>query len=362
MNEVKITKMPESIIKIDSIISSEEFSSFELKAIDILGKDKEYSGFRKGMAPAEIVKKNIPEMVLLEEMAALAIGEQFSSIVKEKKIEPIGRPHITINKIAKGNPLEYSILVSVIPEISKKDYKKIAKESLKSQKDEELKVEDKEIEDTMRTIQKMRIHEQIHSKEAHSHQDSAVVKEDTTSEHNHPELKDENLPPLDDAFANSLGDFKTLDDLRLKLRENILEEKKLKQKSDRRTKMAEALIKETEVELPKVLINAEQEQLFQTAKQNVLDAGLKFEDYIKQIGKTEEEFRLDFEKDAQKRVKLALVVRDIAKENNLFPTKEQVENEVEIIMSQYEGADRSRVEAYIEDILTKEAVMKYLEE
>jgi FKBP-type peptidyl-prolyl cis-trans isomerase (trigger factor) len=351
MENIKITKMPESITKIDAIIPAEKFESFEAKALEVLGKDREFTGFRKGQAPAEIIKKNIPEMVLLEEMAAFAIGEQFAEIVKENKIETLGRPHITISKIAKGNPLEYNILIATLPELDKKDYKKIAKEVIKEEKDESLDVTDKEIEDTMRTIQKMRIHDALHA-----HGDNSV------HTHDHPELKEENLPALDDSFAQSLGNFKDISELKTKLKENILEEKKLKQKSDKRTRIADALIKETKVELPKILVNAEQEQLFQVAKQNIADAGLKFEDYVKQIGKTEEEMRADFAKDAEKRVTLALVVRDIAKENKLFPETEEINKEVELIMSQYQGADRSRAEAYIEDVLTKEAVMKFLEE
>lgn len=343
--------MPESILKIDATISAEKFASFEEGALKAIGKDKEFQGFRKGTAPAEMIKKNTPEMVLLEEMAGLAISEQFGEVIKENKIEAIGRPHITIQKIAKGNDLEYNILIAVIPEIGKKDYKKIAKDILKEEKDEALTVEDKEVEDTMRTIQKMRIHDELHAKGDNS-----------VHTHDHEELKDENLPPLDDTFAQSMGNFKNIEELKVKLRENILEEKKLRQKSDKRTKIAEALIKETEVELPKILVNAEQEQLFQTAKSNVADAGLNFEDYIKQIGKTEEEMRADFLKDAEKRVKLALVVRNIARENNLFPEKAQIDREVELIVSQYQGADRNRAEAYIEDILTKDAVMKFLEE
>ena len=239
----------------------------------------------------------------------------------------------------------------LLPELDKKDYKKIAKEVIKEVKDESLDVTDKEIEDTMRTIQKMRIHDALHA-----HGDNSV------HTHDHPELKEENLPALDDAFAQSLGNFKDISELKTKLKENILEEKKLKQKSDKRTRIADALIKETKVELPKILVNAEQEQLFQVAKQNIADAGLKFEDYVKQIGKTEEEMRADFAKDAEKRVTLALVVRDIAKENKLFPETEEINKEVELIMSQYQGADRNRAEAYIEDVLTKEAVMKFLEE
>lgn len=343
--------MPESITKIDAIIPAEKFESFEAKAVEILGKDREFTGFRKGQAPAEIIKKNTPEMVLLEEMAALAIGEQFAEIVKEKKIETLGRPHITISKIAKGNPLEYNILIATLPELPKKDYKKIAKEVIKEEKEENLDVTEKEIEDTMRTIQKMRIHDELHA-----HGDNSV------HIHDHPELKEENLPALDDAFAQSLGNFKDISELKAKLKENILEEKKLKQKSDKRTRIADALIKETKIELPKILVNAEQEQLFQVAKQNIADAGLKFEDYVKQIGKTEDEMRADFAKDAEKRVTLALVVRDIAKENKLFPEADEINKEVELIMAQYQGADRSRAEAYIEDVLTKEAVMKFLEE
>lgn len=349
--DIKITKMPESITKIDAVVPKDKFESYEAKAVEAIGKDKEFTGFRKGTAPAEMVKKSVPEMVLLEEMAALAIGEQFAEIVKDKKLEVIGRPHITISKIAKGNDLEYNILVATIPELPKNDYKKIAKDVLKEEKDETLSVEDKELEDTMRTIQKMRIHDELHAKGDNS-----------VHTHDHPELKEENLPPLDDAFAEALGNFKNLEELKVKLRENILEEKKLKQKSDRRTKIADALVKGTKVELPKILVNAEQEQLFQIAKQNIADAGLKFEDYVKQIGKTEEEMRADFLKDAEKRVTLALVVRDIAKENSLFPEAEDINKEVELIMAQYQGADRGRAEAYIEDVLTKEAVMKFLEE
>jgi len=101
----KITNLPKCMVQIEGEIETDIFASHETEAIKRLSKDLEIPGFRKGEAPEGVAKKNIPDAKILEEMATLAIGVEYPKILESEKIDAIGRPEITLTKLARGNPL-----------------------------------------------------------------------------------------------------------------------------------------------------------------------------------------------------------------------------------------------------------------
>src|ERR1035437_3953975 len=100
--ELKIKDIGKSEVEITGVIPVAEFSKYEDKAISIIGDRLELPGFRKGKAPASVVRENATEMMILEEMAEQALYEAYPRIIEEHKIDAIGRPQIAITKIAKG--------------------------------------------------------------------------------------------------------------------------------------------------------------------------------------------------------------------------------------------------------------------
>jgi trigger factor len=90
-------------------------------------------------------------------------------------------------------------------------------------------------------------------------------------------------------------------------------------------------------------------------------AGLDFNEYYKQMKKTEEEVRNDLKPDAEKRARMELVLFEIAKLEKLTPSEEEVMKEAEALLARYPGADKLRAFAYVEQVLTNERVFEFLE-
>jgi hypothetical protein len=97
------------------------------------------------------------------------------------------------------------------------------------------------------------------------------------------------------------------------------------------------------------------------APANISGMGLSYDDYMKHLGKSEAEMREEFRSDAEKRVKMELLIAEIAKAEKLEPNAEETEKQVEEIMRGYPGADKERAKAYVEQIQINEQVFKLLE-
>lgn len=340
-----IKKLERSQVEITGEIAAADFASYEKKAIKHLGEHVEIDGFRKGHVPENVLLTKIPEITILEEMAEMALAEAYPEIVEEHKIDPIGRPEISITKIAKGNPLGFKIITGVIPEVTLPDYKKIAH---KAEKLGEVKVEDEEMEKTMLEIRKMRA-----QKEAPAENDgeTAEGKEKTEAE----------LPALDDAFVQTLGSFNTVEDFKMKLRENIKLEKENQAREKRRIKIVEDIIGESKIDMPKVLIDSELDKMLYRLKTDVENIGFGFEEYLKQVKKTEEEIRKEWEPEAEKRSKLELIIQKISELENIKPDEKDVEHELTHLLEHYKDADKTRARIYVESTLITENVFKFLE-
>src|SRR3989338_4589232 len=279
---VKVNKLPKSEVEIEGELPVEIFESYFAPALKKLGGDLEVPGFRKGKAPENILLANLGEMKILEEMAALAFGEHYPKILEENKIEAIGRPEISITKLARKNPLGFKIKTAVLPEVKLPDYKKIAKKA----------------------------------------------KEES------PE-KDKGVSASDE-------------------KENQIREKT-------RLKIIEAIIKETEIDLPEILAEIELDKMMHRMESDIAQIGLKFEDYLKHLNKTADDLKKEIRPDAEKKAKLGLILNEIAKAEKFAADKEQVDREVAHILEHYKDADPERARIHAENVLSNEKVFVFLE-
>lgn len=159
MNKITINKLPKSKIEALVEIPYEEFSKFVDRAVVDLGKEIEIEGFRKGMAPKELVIRKAGDAKIMERAAKAAIEENYPKAVTENKLEPLGYPEIEILKLAKDNPFEFKFSVAVFPEVVLGDYKEAAKQFTF-----------KEPEVTEEDIKRLKMEKERHEKE-HLHED-----------------------------------------------------------------------------------------------------------------------------------------------------------------------------------------------
>lgn len=284
-------------------------------------------------------------------MAEHALSHYYPEILKDQKIDAIGRPEIGITKIAKDNPLGFTIKTAVMPEIELADYKKIAKTET-SKKSDSLEVSDKEIDDVIQEIRTNR------AKNSHVHSENCDHSKDAPEE---SKDKEPELPELNDEFAKSLGQFESLTDLKQKIKENLTNEKTYRAKEKKRLEIMEAIIAGTKLDLPKALIEGELNKLAHEMRSQLENMGLKYEDYLSHLKKSEEDLRKEWEPEAIKRGKFGLILDEIAKKEKITADEKELEKEVAHILEQYKDADPARARAYAENILTNEAVFKFLE-
>lgn len=371
MKNLNIEKKEGSRVCITAELPWEDFVVYRPTALKNIGEVLSVDGFRKGHIPDDIIVKQAGESAILEEMANLAFQKLYPQIIRDNKIDAIGRPEIQITKLASGNPLGFSITTSVMPEIVLPDYKKIASQT--NSKKEEVKVSDEDIEKTIEEIRTMRAKQDLFKKMQNGDADHV---HDDSCNHDHEEIpnnKDESvedvqkrideklvLPEFNDEFVKTLGDFANVEDFKTKLRENILNDKKQKSEDKTRIDSIEAIIAETKLDLPDIIVDVELDQMISRMTADVSQMGMKFEDYLIKVGKTEEDIRKEFRPDAEKRAKIQIIVADIAKKENIIPDAEKVAQELEIIKQHYPEVDEKSARGYVETILTNDAVFAML--
>jgi trigger factor len=207
---MKIEKkdLPKGLVEFSVVVDAAELESFHDKAFAEVQKSVEVDGFRKGNAPEALVVKKYGEMVILEEMANFALRAAYVKAVEEHKVNPVGEPQVTITKIAKGNPLELTITVPIMPEIALPAYKKIAKDAITD--GEVVSVTEKDISDVLeelrkgRSIQNNHAHDHEHGEDC-DHVEEAKSDEDVESQQASTQTGNAEavLPELNDEFAQS---------------------------------------------------------------------------------------------------------------------------------------------------------------
>ncbi len=347
IHNLEITKKEGSIVEIKGEVESSDFELSREGAIAKLSEHIELDGFRKGKAPKDMVVKKLGDHIILEEMAQITLGKVYPQIITEQKIDAIGYPQIQITKLANGNPLGFTIQTAVIPEIKLPDYKTLSKKILETE--EKAEVKDEEYEGFIKQIKRAKAHDDFHKANP------------DVKGHDHAEIKDEDLPELDLEYLKTLGNFSDMQDFETKVRADILKDKEFRAKEKNRLALIESIEKETTIEVPEILIQSEIEKIIARMKSDVEHMGLKYEDYLTSLGKSEQDMRKDFRADAEKRAKIQMIVGEIAVKEGLKPNEEKIREETKKVMDAYKDADERNVRMYIESVLVNEEVFQFLE-
>jgi len=386
-----LNKLPESQVEMDVELSSEEFSGFYNKAVLLLSNSLKIDGFREGKIPKEMAEKRLGDEKILTQAAEMAVQDGYEKIVADNKIEPVSRPEIAIKKLAKSNPFVFSVKVAVMPDVALPDYKKIAA----GVKRKDVKVSDKEIEESLKWLQKSRAKFTAKNGPAekgdfieieywlsglkdfpgsNNQKDSFMLGEGglfpglednligmTTGgekdkiklsiPENHPlskfgkevearvrviSVQKADFPEINDQFALSLGNFKDLVSLKKELENGILAEKKQEETIRVRSEILEKITEASACEIPAPLIDGQQKKMLENMKEDIQNSlKMSYEDYLKNAGKTEKEILTAILPRAEKSVKNSLVSREIGKKENIAVSEKEIEEEVNRALKQY---------------------------
>jgi len=393
------------------------------RAAEALSHKLDIKGFRKGKVPQDILEKQVGKARLFEEAGYIAIEKTYKAIFKEHDLNPVGSPKVEIKKCAPGNPLLFSITIALVPEVVLPDYHALAKKALADKKTPELKPE--EVQETLAHIQKSRRKEVLVLRPAKkgdlAELDFTVriagVKLDGGDSRNHPMILGESkfipgfeehiegmqakeekifslkvpedyyqeqlrgklldftvtlnavyeltLPPLDDAFAKSLGAFETFEALGKDIAENIRKEKEAKEKERIRKLFAEEAAGKATIDLPDMLVDQETNKMISELEASVAREEVDFASYLSGIKKTRDDLKKEFRAGAEVRVRVALILAEIARKENIELDEKEVEAQTEQVLARYDEArkadvDKRLLKQYVSSIMKNEKVFTLL--
>jgi FKBP-type peptidyl-prolyl cis-trans isomerase (trigger factor) len=335
------------IVELTATIPHSVLEKARVKALKSLQESVNIPGFRAGHIPEKVLIERVGEMAVQEEALNEVLPEVITELFIEHKVNGIGRPEISVTKLAVGSDAEIKVKTAVYPEItSLPNYTKIAKEVYSAT--EEVTVTDEDLEkliNDLRTMKARHDHQKMHE-EGKPHDHEAAEKE---------------LPEFNDAFVQAIGPYKTIDEFKTKARESLLEEKKMRAAQKKRAETLEKIAADTTVDVPEILITYELDRMFARLSDDVARFNMKVDDYLTHLKKTKEDLYKEWHDDARKNVVTQLVLSQIAKEEKLVPAKEDIDRETEAILAQHKDALPDRVRNYVDMMLTNEKVFQFLE-
>ncbi|MDD5396953.1 MAG: trigger factor [Candidatus Moranbacteria bacterium] len=428
MIESTLKKLPNSQLEVTVSVSWDEWEKYIDQAATDYSKEIKIEGFRAGKAPRNMVEQKVGKGALLDAAAQKAVQGTYAKVVSENKIDAIGSPKAEIVKLAEGNALEYKCVTAIIPEVSLKPWKSSVEKVNKEHAKKNAEISDEELEKEIEEIAKSRVQHITVEREARDGDNvilSFEVKKDGVPIENgtsksHPmilgrgvfipgfeeqvlgmkagEIKDFELtfpadyhekglagkpaqftvtvetvqerksPEVTDEFARSLGKFKDLEDMRKNVKEGMEEEKKHELKEKWRSEIIEALVINTVVEIPHVLLHEELHKMIGEFEMQLQGMGVTFDQYLVQVGKSVDEIEKEWEPQATKRIKAALALEEVAKEQEIEVANEDVEAEMNKTLAQYKkiqdvekNIDLGRLYNYVKGMMQNEKVLEYLE-
>ena len=149
------------------------------------------------------------------------------------------------------------------------------------------------------------------------------------------EIKEKELPELDDEFASEVSEFDTLKEYKEDIKKN-LSEKKIKNAQDAKEEaVVDAIIADAQMEIPDAMLEPQQRQMIEEFAQNIKQQGLSFEQYLQFTGMSTDKFMDQVKPQAEKRIKSRLVLEAIVKAENIEVTDEDYDNEIKEMAEMY---------------------------
>lgn len=426
--EIKKEKLSNSRIKLSVEVPVKDVDKFFNEAYKRLAEQVEIPGFRRGKAPHFMIDQEVGLKRVQEQAMEIAVAQTYFQAVSSEKIMPIAKPEVKILKFAKDNPLIYEAVISIMPEIVLDDYKKkISSLSLKPGK---ISIEQKEIDEALAGLQKSKA-EFIPSSKPIDKGDRVEVDFDGFikgipleggKSRNHPlvigegmfvpgfednligmkkdekkeffivfpkeyhkkeiagkkidfkvqikDIKNVRLPSLDDKLAKETAKIDSISELKEDIKKRLQIEKENKQKMEFESKIIEKVTEFAKTEIPEVLIEEEINSIISELKNRLESQGLKLEQYLKNVKKKEEDLRKEYRKEAEKRIKTALVLSKIAQDEKIEVTDKEIQNEIDNMMKMY-PQDKTKIkekfssdkdQQYIKNNLRNQKTIKRLVE
>ncbi|ARJ86644.1 trigger factor [Listeria monocytogenes] len=402
---VKWEKQEGNVGKLTFEIEQEKVKEGLDRAFVKVRKTLNVPGFRKGKVPRQIFNQRFGEEALFQDALDILLPEVYSAAIDEAGIDPVDTPQVNIESMEKGETWVLTAEVTVKPEVKLGDYKGLEVEKRETElTTEELEAELKQLQERQAELVVKEDapaengdtvildfegfkdgvafeggQAENHSLELGSGQfipgfeeklvglkagDEADI-ELTFPEEYHAEdlagqpvvfkvklheIKTKEVPALDDELAKDIDEeVETLDELKEKISKRLQEAKEESVAQAKQEEVISKAVENAEVDIPHAMVHHEADHLMNHFAQDLQAQGLTPELYYQFTGQTEEAMHAQMEKDAEKRVKMNLVLEAIAEAENIEPTEEAIDEEISTLAEKY-GMEKDAVRAALGDM------------
>ena len=335
-------------LEVRAEIPAEALATYHSEALREIAAGAKIDGFRPGKAPEKVVLQKYGEQVVLEQAAEHAVRHEIPEILAREEANIVEAPRVSVEPLVSGQPLKFSARAALAPEIKLPNYKKIA--AAKNAEKTGVTVSDEEHVQTMTHLRREKV--RVAALEAGKAPAAAM------NEARNMEEKD--LPALDDEFVKSLG-YESTEKFAEVVKSNIKTEKEMREQEKRRATLLDELVKSATIHYPVILKEYELDDMEARMDGDLERMGTTADKYLASVKKTREDLRKEWEKAADERAKVRLVLAEIARAEKIEPNPERLTNEIQKAKQQYPQANESALRAHITHALRNESVISWLE-
>ena len=415
---VQVEKLEKNMAKLTIEVSAAEFEK-ALEDAFLKNKNKiSVPGFRKGKVPRQMVEKMYGPEIFYEDAANALIPDAYSKALDECEEDIVSSPEIDVTQIEKGKSFIFTATVALKPEVKLGKYKGVKVEAAEvTVTDEEVDAKiEKERENNARTIEvtdrpvkdgDMTVldfegfvdgvafdggkgenypltigsgafipgfEEQLVGAEIGKEVEVNVTfPEDYQAEElkgkaavfkcTIKEIKEKELPALDDEFASEVSEFDTLEEYKKDVKETLTIEKEKAARDAKEAAVIDAIIADSDMDIPEAMVTTQQKQMIDEFAQRMQMQGLSMEQYFQFTGATLDKMMEQVKPQAESRIKSRLVLEAVAAKEGIEATEEDYEEEIKTMAEVYqmepdkikEMLPEKSVKGIKEDIAVKKA-------
>ena len=387
----KVEQLEEkNMVKLVIEATAEEFEAGLNTAYNKSKSKINVPGFRKGKAPRKIIEQLYGQEVFFEDAANAIIPDAYAKACIESELDIVSQPKISVTQLEKGKPFVFEAEVAVRPEVELGNYKgvevsKVDTEATDADVEEEIKkvaeqnsrtitVEDRAVKDGDMTVidfegfidgeafeggkgenypltigshsfidnfedqiigMNIGDEKEINVTFPEDYHAEELKGKPATFKVSVKEIKEKQLPDIDDDFAQDVSDFDTLDEYKADLKKKIAERKEAEAKKQKETAAIEKIVADYKMDITQAMIDTQVTRMAEDFAQRLPQQGLSLEMYFKYTGLTAEKILDDMKPEAVKRIQNSLVLEAVAKAENIQVSDDEFNAELSKMADMY---------------------------
>jgi trigger factor len=409
--ETKLTSRTDSEAKFTITLNEAQLRPIKAEVFDSLRSRVKASGFRPGHAPDMIVERELGSSTVQSEVIEHAIQHSYVDAVQAEKLPVVGPPKVSLEKFVPYTELQYQVTVELMPKVKLADYKKFKLKRPAAEVEEA---------DVNRTIEDLRRREAARLDSEHpaktgdevnfdfdgtqdgqpvsgasaksqtlqlgsgsfipgfeeqltglskgaektfdirfpkQYHEASLANQVVTFKIKINSVTELVLPAADDEFVAQVSPFKSLAELKSDIRSKIAAERAQAASSELEQQLLDKLLKDSSYKTPETLVQEQLERMRIELDQNLAASGLNLDKYLELTQKSAADIEKDMRPEAERRVGLALLLTEVAAQEDLKVGPDELDAEIKRLRADYPDA---AAQAELKNPTTREQVYNHL--